>query len=96
MVVVAPHGIVAKALPLVRLSTHKRLMFVDTMVGLEVLATTLADKHIANVLPNLVLVRRWQRLESRGKDLKAGVNSHSLLCFVLWCSPAPSSSQTSG
>ena len=38
-------------------------MSVDANVGLELLATTLADKHMANVLPNYVLVMHWQRLE---------------------------------
>ena len=36
---------------------------VDAFVGLERLATTFADKHMANVLPNDVLVRRLQSLE---------------------------------
>ena len=61
MVVLAPHGEVAKALPVVRLATHKLLVTVDAVVGLELLATTLADKHMATVMPNFVL----------GTDLKA-------------------------
>ena len=81
MVVLAPHGEVAKALPVVRLATHKLLVTVDAVVGLELLATTLADKHMATVLPNFVLVRRWQRLESLVTDI-TGVNPLSLLCFV--------------
>ena len=81
MVVLAPHGAVAKALPVVRLATHKLLVTVDAVVGLELLATTLADKHMATVLPNFVLVRRWQRLESLVTDI-TGVNPLSLLCFV--------------
>ena len=56
-------------------------MTVDAVVGLELLATTLADKHMATVLPNFVLVRRWQRLESLVTDI-TGVNPLSLLCFV--------------
>ena len=78
IVVLAPHGEVAKALPLARLVTHKLIVSVDAIVGLELLATTLADKHMANVLPNLVLVRRWQRLESHVTDI-TGVNPLSLL-----------------
>ena len=38
-------------------------MFLYATVGVELLSTTHADKHMANVLPNLVLVMRWQRLE---------------------------------
>ena len=43
----APHGEVAKALPVVRLATKKLLVSVDAVVGLELLVTTLADKHCA-------------------------------------------------
>ena len=73
MVVLAPHGEVSKALPVVRLATHKLFVSVDDVVGLELLATTLANKHMATVL-----VRRWQRLESLVTDI-TGVNP---LCFV--------------
>ena len=59
-VVLAPHEEVAKALPVVRLATHKLLVSVDAVVGVELIATTLADKHIATVLPNFVLFRHWQ------------------------------------
>ena len=38
-------------------------MSVVASVGVELLATTLADKHMANVLPYYVLVMHWQRLE---------------------------------
>ena len=48
-----PHGEVAKALPVVRLATHKRLVFV---VSFSRFATTLTDKHMAIVMPKLVLV----------------------------------------
>ena len=65
MVVLAQHGEVAKALPVVKLTTHKLLVSVDAVVDLELLATTLADKHMATGLPKFVLVRRV------GKDLKA-------------------------
>ena len=50
---------VEKALPVVRLSTHKLLASIDSVVGVELLATTLVDKHMATVLANFVLVRRW-------------------------------------
>ena len=78
----APHGEVAKALPVVRLATKKLLVSVDAVVGLELLATTLADKHMATVLPKFVLVRCWQRLESLVTDI-TGVNPLCLMCFVL-------------
>ena len=81
MVVLAPHGEVAKTLPAVRLSTHKLIVSVDAVVGVELLATTLAGKHMANVLPNGVLARHLQRLESFVTDIK-GVNPLSLLCVV--------------
>ena len=48
----------------VRLITHKLLVYVDDVFGLELLATTLTDKHMATVLPKFVLIRRWQRLET--------------------------------
>ena len=38
-------------------------MSVDTIVGVELLATTLADKHMTNMLPNHMLVMHWQRLK---------------------------------
>ena len=76
------NGEVVKALTVARLVTHKLLASVDAIVGLELLATTLADKHM---LPNLLLVRRWQRLESLVTD-NTGVNPLPLLCFVLLCS----------
>ena len=65
MVVLTLHGEVAKALLVVRLATHKLLVSVDDVVGLELLVTTHAEKHMATVLPKFVLVRHWQRLESR-------------------------------
>ena len=74
MVVLAPHG---EALPVVRLATHKLLVSVDAVVWVELLATTLAYKHMATMLPNFVLVRRWQRHESLVTDI-TGVNPLSL------------------
>ena len=81
MVVFAPHGELAKTLPVVRLATHKLIVSVDAVVGVELLATTLAGKHMATVLPNFVLARHLQRLESFVTDI-TGVNPLSLLCFV--------------
>ena len=66
----APHGEVAKAPPVVRLATNKLLVSVNAVVGLELLATTLADKHMATVLPNSVLVRRLQRLKALSQTLQ--------------------------
>ena len=77
----APQGEVAKYLPVLRLATKKILVSVNAVVGLELLATTLEDKHMATVLPNCVLVRRSQRLESLVTDI-TGVNHLSLVCFV--------------
>ena len=70
-----------KNLPLVRLATHKLIVSVDAVVGVELLATTLAGKHIATVLPNFVLARHLQRLERIVTDVTA-VNPLSLLWFV--------------
>ena len=81
MVVLASHGEVEKALPVVRLATHKLLMSDDAVVRVEFIATTLADKHMTTVLLNFVLVRRWQRHESLVTDI-SGINPLSLLCFV--------------
>ena len=81
MVVLAPHGEVAKTLPVVRLATHKLIVSVDAVVGVELLATTLAGKHMATVLPNFVLARHLQRLESFVTDI-TGVNPLSLSCAL--------------
>ena len=56
-------------------------MSVDAVVGVELLATTLAGKHIATVLPNFVLARHLQRLESFVTDI-TGVNPLSLSCAL--------------
>ena len=53
MVALAPHGEVTKTLSVVRLATHKLIVSVDGVVGVELLAITLAGKHDATVLPNL-------------------------------------------
>ena len=81
LVVLAPHGEVAKALPVVRLAIHKLLVSVDAVFRVERLATTHAVKDMATVLPNFVLVRHWQRLDSLVPDI-TGVNPLSFLCFV--------------
>ena len=65
-------------LPLVRLATHKIVVSVDAVVGVELFATTLAGKHITTVLPNFVLARHFQRLEIFVTDI-TGVNPLSLL-----------------
>ena len=67
---------------MVRLATKKLLVSVDAVVGLELLATTLADKYMATVMPNCLLVRCLQRLESVVTHI-TGVNPVSLMCFVL-------------
>ena len=60
----APHVEVPDAVPVIRLATKKLLVSFDAVVGFELLGTTLADKHMATVLPNCVLVSRLHRLES--------------------------------
>ena len=77
----APHEDVAKVLHVVRLEANKLLVFVDAVVGLELLVTTLADKHMATVLPKYVLVSRLQRLESIVTYI-TGVNPLSLFCAL--------------
>ena len=77
----APHTEVAKTLPAVWLATHKLIESVDAVVGVEILATTFAGKHMATVLPNFVLARQLQRLESFVTYI-TGVNPLSLMCFV--------------
>ena len=81
MVVLAPHGEVAKTIPMVRLATHKLIVAVDAVVGVELFSTTLAGKHIATVQPNFVLDKLLQRLKSFVTDI-TGVNPLSFLCFV--------------
>ena len=54
-------------------------MSVVAIVGVKLLATTLADKHMANVLPNYMLVMHWQRLEILVTDITE-VNPVNL-CF---------------
>ena len=66
-----------------RLAPNKLMVSVDAVVGVELLATTLAGKHNATVLPNFVLARHLQRLDSFVSNI-TGVNPLSL--FVL-CPP---------
>ena len=62
-------------------------MSVDANVGVELLAKTLADKHMANVLPYYVLVMHWQRLELLVTDITE-VNPVSLcLSWEAFSSP---------
>ena len=81
MVVLASLKEVAKTLPVVKLVTHKPIVSVNAVVGVELLAIILAGKYIATVLPNFVLAMHLQRLESFGTAI-TGVNPLSLLCFV--------------
>ena len=57
IVVLAPHGKVAKTLPLVRLAKHKLCLSVGAVVGVKLLATNFAGNHKATVLPSVVLAR---------------------------------------
>ena len=83
MVVLAPHREVTKTLSVVRLARHKLIVSLVAVVGVELLTTTLAGKHIATVLPNFVLARHLQSFESFVTNI-TGVNplSLSLSCFV--------------
>ena len=78
----ARHGEVAKALPVVRLEMKKLLGSDDAVVGLELLAITFADKHMATVLPNYVLVRRLQRLESLFTYIAGVIHLHILILVL--------------
>ena len=71
----------AKTLPVLRLTTHKPILSVDAVVGVELLATTLAGKDMATVLPNFVLARHLHRLESFVTDI-TWVNPLSLSCVL--------------
>ena len=62
-------------------------MSVDDNVGVELLATTLADKHMANVLQNYTLVMHWQKLEILVTDITV-VNPVSL-CLSRETFPSP-------
>ena len=49
-------------------------MSVDSNVGVKLFATTLADKHMAIVLPNHMLGMNWQRLEIHVTDFTVEAN----------------------
>ena len=70
-----------KTLPVARLATHKLIVSIDAVVGVELLATTPAGKQVATVLPNFVLAKHLQRLESFVTD-NTGVNPLSLSCAL--------------
>ena len=78
MVVLSPYGEVAKTLLVVRLATHKLIVSVDAVFEVELVATNLAGKHMAHVLPNSVLARHLQSLESFVTDITE-VNPLSLV-----------------
>ena len=80
IVVLAPHGEVANTLPVVRLATHKLIVSVDAVVGVELLATTFTGKHMATVLPNFVLARHLQRLQSFVTDITSEHSLSLVLC----------------
>ena len=82
MVVLAPHGELAKTLPVVRLASHKLIVSVDTVLGVELLATTLTGKHMDTVLPHFMIARHLQRLESFVTDI-TWVNH----LFLVLCPP---------
>ena len=48
---------------------QSKLISIVATVGVELLATTHADKDMANVLPNNLLVMRWQRFEILVTDI---------------------------
>ena len=54
---------------------------VDAVFWVELLATTLAGKHMATALPNFVLATHFQRLETFVTDITE-VNPLSLLCLA--------------
>ena len=78
----------AKTFPVVWLATQKLIVSVDAVVGVELLATTLAGKHMATVLPNFVLASHLQRLESFVTDIigvNLGIKGLSLnkICYIV-------------
>jgi hypothetical protein len=87
-VALAPPGEVAKFIHVARPNTHNLLVSVHAIVCLELLATTLANKHLVTVLLNLVLVRRLQNPKSLVTDVTF-VNTLSLSpsCALYFCAP---------
>ena len=78
MVILAPQGEVEKTFPVVSRATHKLIVSLDAVVGVELLATTLAGRPMATMLPNCVLARHLKILESFVTDI-TGVNPLSLV-----------------
>ena len=68
MVVLASKG----ALSVVTLVRHKLLVSVDAVVGIELLATTIADKQMATVLSNFERVRRGSSQSASSHSLVSG------------------------
>ena len=62
MVVLAPHGEVTKTIPIVWLATYNHFESVDAVVGPKLIVTTIADKHIANMLPFFTNSALWAEL----------------------------------
>ena len=58
-VVLAPHVKFSRALPVVRIATHKLLVSVIDVVGLELLSITLANKHMSTAQYEKPL-KKWQ------------------------------------
>ena len=69
LVVLAPHGEV-ETLHVLRLATNKLIVSADAVVGVKLCATTLAGKHMATVLQNLVLARHFKDLKSLSHTLQ--------------------------
>ena len=68
----------AKALPVVRLANRKLPVSVDAVVGFELLAKTLADKHMATVLPNFVHFGQSRNQDWNEDFLNLSLNIESL------------------
>ena len=88
IVVLASYGEVPNNLPVMRFATHKLIVSVDAVVGVDLCATTLAGKHMATVLPNFVLARHLQRLESFVTDITGVTLSLSLVHCPLTLIPS--------
>ena len=70
MVVLAPHGDVAKTFAVVRLAKHKLIVSVDAVVGVELRATTFTGKHMATVLQNLGWLGIYKDLKALSQTLQ--------------------------
>ena len=58
-------------------------MLVNAVVGLFILATSIADKHIATVLPTHVLIKCWQRIKSPVPDITRVKPLPLVLCALV-------------